>query len=304
MKRPEWRRRHRAWHIGAVAWALCGCAATNYLEPSGPLYTGAFAGVGTPAGALPDTLGAADAVRPVSPTTPEPLPAGAIRVVSFNIAYAVEIDSALAVLRHEAAVGQPDILCLQEMDAPGTERIAAALRLNYVYFPSGVHPKYDRDFGCAILSPWPLREPRKIVLPHPARLTGLRRAVTVVTLCRGEQRLRVYSVHLPSPAGISGAQRRQQVDVLIADALASADPVILAGDWNSEDLGEAFVRAGFVWPTSGILPTTRAYGVGFRYDHVFARRLRLAPGDATAGVVMRNRQASDHYPIWVLLTPE
>ena len=35
------------------------------------------------------------------------------------------------------------------------------------------------------------------------------------------------------------AARRAQVDVLIADAQASPDPVIIAGDFNSEDVGEA-----------------------------------------------------------------
>ena len=224
--------------------------------------------------------------------------------MSFNIAYAVEIDSALAVLRSETALHQPDVLCLQEMDFPGTERLAAALGLNYFYFPSGVHPKSDRDFGCAVLSPWPLSAPRKILLPHGARISGLRRAVTVATVQRGARRLRVYAVHLSSPAGLSGKDRREQVDSLIADAKRSPDPVVIAGDFNSEDIGDAFTAAGFVWPTRTLGPTTRAYGVGFRYDHVFAQRLHAVEGTPSAGVVTRNRDASDHYPIWVLLTPE
>jgi endonuclease/exonuclease/phosphatase family metal-dependent hydrolase len=264
---------------------FCACAATNYLDPTLPLYTGQYGKARL--ASTTDTLGAR-----------------AIRVVSFNIAFAVEIDSALAVLQHEPALQQPDLLCLQEMDAPSTERIAAALGLNYVYFPSGMHPKHGRDFGCAILSPWPLQEPRKIVLPHAARITGLRRVATVATVRCGGQSLRVYAVHLPSPAGITGNQRREQVELLAADAGNSPDPVIIAGDFNSEDVGEIFVRAGYVWPTRSIGPTTRAYGVGFRYDHVFARGLRPAAGEVTVGVVTRNRAASDHYPIWVQLTLE
>ena len=288
---------------GAWRWVglllVCGCAATNYTEPTSPLYAGRYGSpaadrTGPAAGAAPDT-GGTDAPIPAAPAP--------IRVVSFNIAYAVEIDSALAVLRSEAVLRQPDVLCLQEMDFPGTERLAAALGLNYFYFPSGVHPKYDRDFGCAVLSPWPLTEPRKILLPHGARITGLRRAVTVATLQRGALRLRVYAVHLSSPAGLSARARHEQVDILIADAKASPDPVVIAGDFNSEDVGEAFTRAGFAWPTRTIGPTTRAYGVGFRYDHVFAHRLRPW-GAASVGVVTHNRDASDHYPIWALLAPE
>lgn len=264
---------------------LCACTATNYLEPASPLYTGGYG-----------------ARVPARSAAPETLAARRIRVVSFNIAFAVQIDSAIAVLRREAPLRQPDFLSLQEMDAPGVERIAAALGMNYVYYPSGVHPKSDRDFGCAVLSPWPLQEPRKIVMPHGARITGLRRAITVATLQYGGQRLRVYALHLASPAGISADVRRQQVDLLIADAQTSPDPVILAGDFNAEDVGLAFARAGFLWPTRSIGPTTRTYGVGFRYDHVFARGLRLAAPESV-GVVTRNRNASDHYPIWVVLTP-
>ncbi|HZL85928.1 MAG TPA: endonuclease/exonuclease/phosphatase family protein [Candidatus Krumholzibacteria bacterium] len=272
--------------LAAVSFAfLCaGCAATNYLDAAGPVYRGRFA---------------AAAARPAA----APSPKAPLRVVSFNIAFAIEIDSALAVLRHEPDLQRPDILALQEMDAPSVERIARALQLDYVYFPSGFHPKYDRDFGCAVLSPWPLIEARKIVMPHRSRITGLQRVVTVVTLQRGAGRWRVYSVHLPSPVGISGESRREEIDLLVKDASSSPDPVIIAGDFNSEDAGEAFVRAGFVWPTREIPATVRALGVGFRYDHVLARGLRPAPAPA-AGVVLDNRQASDHCPIWAVLVPE
>ncbi len=266
-----------------VATTLAGCAATSYLDPDGPRYVGQWAPV--------------DSVR-AAPARTAPL-----RIVSFNIAFAVEIDSALVVLRSEPALQRPDILALQEMDAPGVERIAHALQLNSVYFPSGLHPRYGRDFGCAVLSPWPLVEARKIVLPHRARITGLQRVVTVVTLQRGADRLRVYSVHLPSPMGISAASRRDQIDLLMTDASGSPDPVIIAGDFNTEEAGEAFVRAGFVWPTRDLQATTRAFGVGFRYDHVLARGLRAAP-DHAAGVVLDNRHASDHCPIWAVLVPE
>ena len=266
------------------AFLIAGCAATSYLDPAGPVYQGQFAAT-------------------VSPAIAAPIATDTLRVVSFNIAFAIEIDSALAVLRNEPSLQRPDVLALQEMDVPGVERIARALQLNYVYFPSGLHPKYDRDFGCAVLSPWPLTEARKMVMPHRARITGLQRVVTVVTLQRGARRLRVYSVHLPSPMGISSASRQDQIDLLVTDASSSPDPVVIAGDFNSEDAGEAFVRAGFVWPTRDLQATTRALGVGFRYDHVIARGLRAAP-DPAAGVVLDNRQASDHCPIWAVLLPE
>jgi endonuclease/exonuclease/phosphatase family metal-dependent hydrolase len=185
--------------------------------------------------------------------------------------------------------------------------VARGLGLNAVYFPSGVHPKHGRDFGCALLSPWPLEEPRKLTLPHAARGTRLRRAAVSAVVDRGGWRVRVYSVHLPSPLGVSGGSRRDEVRVLIADADAAAGaglPVVVAGDFNSRSIGEQFVRAGYAWPTRDVGPTTRWTVFGLRYDHVFARGLRAATdGSPAAGVVADNKGASDHKPIWVRLVP-
>jgi endonuclease/exonuclease/phosphatase family metal-dependent hydrolase len=271
--------------VALVAGSGLACAsARNYLDPLGPLHE----------------------YRREAPTPPAAVAAGPLRVVSFNIAYAVEIDRALEVLRASAALRDPDVLALQEMDAPGTERIARALGMNAVYFPSGVHPKYGRDFGCALLSPWPLEEPRKLVLPHGARGSGLRRFATVATVVRGALRVRVYSLHLPSPLAISGGSRKEQLRALAADAAASDDPVLIAGDFNSHGKVAELERAGFAWLTRGLGDTTRfrLLGIpitGLSYDHFLARGLRLASGTTALGVVSDNHDASDHLPIWALL---
>ncbi|HET8622918.1 MAG TPA: hypothetical protein VFM14_05100, partial [Gemmatimonadales bacterium] len=62
-----------------------------------------------------------------------------IRVVTFNIKYAREIDRAIEVLRDSDSLRGADIIALQEMDDAGTERIARALRMNYAYLPSTIH---------------------------------------------------------------------------------------------------------------------------------------------------------------------
>jgi endonuclease/exonuclease/phosphatase family metal-dependent hydrolase len=262
-----------------------GCAAVNYLDPTGPLYVVAREGTG-----------------PVDP------PPTALRVVSFNVAYAVEIDRAIAVLRDSEPLRRPDVLALQEMDAPGTERIARALGMNSVYFPSGVHPKYQRDFGCAILSPWALEEPRKVVLPHGARGSGLRRSATSAVVVRGSERVRVYSVHLPSPLAVSGGSRKDELRALAADAAPSELPVLIVGDFNSYDKVEELARAGFAWVTRDVGDTTRfrLLGItlaGMSYDHVLARGFEVLPGKDSVGVVKDNQGASDHRPIWAVLVP-
>jgi endonuclease/exonuclease/phosphatase family metal-dependent hydrolase len=269
----------------ALATTVVACAsAVNYLDPSEPRYLHAREGA----------------------ARGSDLAAAPVRVVTFNIAYALEIDRAIELLRTSEPLRAPDILALQEMDAPGTERIARALGMNAVYFPSGVHPKYERDFGCAILSPWPLEEPRKLILPHGARVSGLRRAAVSATVVRGGQRIRAYSLHLPSPLAISGGSRKEQLRAVVADAASAEDPVVIAGDFNSHEKVEELARAGFVWVTRDVGATTRfrLLGIGLAglsYDHVLARGLRPVPGPGAAGVVADNRGASDHKPVWAVL---
>jgi endonuclease/exonuclease/phosphatase family metal-dependent hydrolase len=268
-----------------LAAASLACAsAVNYLDPSGPSYV------------YPREASPAASASPPAP----------LRVVSFNIEYGIEIDRAIEVLRQSEPLRDPDILSLQEMDAPGTKRIARALGLNAIYFPSGIHPKHKRDFGCAILSPWPLEEPRKVVLPHGARGSGLRRAAVAAVVVRGEQRIRAYCVHLPSPLAVSGGSRREELRVLAADAATASTPVVIAGDFNSHDKVEELAQAGFTWVTQDVGATARFHllGIplaGLSYDHVLVKGLRPVHEPGAVGVVADNRGASDHKPVWAVL---
>lgn len=271
--------------LGLAATGVSCASAVNYLDPSGPLYS-----------------------TPRAETAAAPTAGRSLRVVSFNIAYAIEIDRAIEALRETEALRDPDILALQEMDAPGTERIAKALGMNAVYFPSGVHPKHERDFGCAILSPWPLEEPRKILLPHGARVSGLRRSAVSAVVVRGGQRIRAYSLHLPSPLAISGGSRKEELRVLAADAASAEGPVVVAGDFNSHGKVEELAKSGFLWVTRDLGDTARltVLGIGLgglSYDHVLTKGLRPAPGPGAMGIVQDNRGASDHKPIWAILQP-
>jgi endonuclease/exonuclease/phosphatase family metal-dependent hydrolase len=276
-----------ACRLAGVLWLAAsglGCAsAVNYLDPSGPRY-----------------------VYPAEGHAAAGSSGAPLRVVSFNIAYGIEIDRAIEVLRETEPLRHPDLLALQEMDAPGTERIAKALGLNAVYFPSGVHPKHRRDFGCAILSPWPLEEPRKILLPHGARVSGLRRSAVSAVLVRGDERIRVYSLHLPSPLAISGGSRKEELRAVGADAASADGPVVIAGDFNSHGKVEELAKSGFLWVTKDLGDTARlaVLGIGLgglAYDHVLTKGMRPVPSPGAMGVVQDNRGASDHKPIWVLL---
>jgi endonuclease/exonuclease/phosphatase family metal-dependent hydrolase len=266
--------------VATLALVTVACTtATNYLDPAGPLYETHHA-----------------------PAPPEAVARRPLRIVTFNIEYAIHVDRAIDVLRNTPALRDFDLLALQEMDAPGVEQIAAALGLNSHYAPGGIHPSPKHDFGCALLSPWPLVEPRKLLLPHGSRGTGLRRAAMGGTLLRGGKRLRVYSVHLPAPLGVSGEGRHDQVEALLADAADSPDPVVIAGDLNSHGLGEQFVKGGFEWLTRDVGATASEVMVlRLAFDHVFVKGLHAATPGPAAGVVRDNKKSSDHRPVWVLI---
>jgi len=224
----------------------------------------------------------------------EPAPAS-IRLVTFNIQDAREIDSAIALLRSTAVLANADIIALQEMDAAGTARIAAALGMSYVYYPATVHPASGRDFGNAILSRWPVRDDAKVILPHLARFGKTQRIATAATILIGGVPVRVYSVHLATKIEQGPGARRDQVRAVLADA-ATYPRVIVTGDMNSHGIGQAFRAAGYAWPTEHN-PRTEHW---WNWDHVFLRGVALRDA-ASTGVVRHNRHASDHHPVWALV---
>ena len=264
----------RCW-LSVLALCAAACASTkNYLDPDGPRYAGSYAGMAAPPG---------------------------LRVVTFNVKYARRPEAAAALLRYDPRLAGADVVALQEMNAKAVETIARALGLNYVYYPASVHPAAKGDFGNAILSPWPLTDDVKILLPNRGRLRkSLRIAVgATVHPPRGEP-LRFYSVHFETPAGISGRARREQAAAVIADA-RTHPRVIVAGDFNSRAvLEQAFdEESGFRWLTRRIGRTIAR----FSWDHVAARGFRLRDC-ASAGTVPATADISDHRPVWAEVLEE
>ena len=75
---------------------------------------------------------------------------------TYNLRWGRHVNRAIHVLQTRAPLRGADVVLLQEMDADGTERIANALEMFWVYYPAAIHPKRGRDFGNAILSRWPI----------------------------------------------------------------------------------------------------------------------------------------------------
>jgi endonuclease/exonuclease/phosphatase family metal-dependent hydrolase len=261
--------------VAAAAVAVASCTPTiNLLNPLSPRFHGAFAPV--------------PAERHRSLSRP-------VRVVSFNIKLADHIDSAIAVLGSDP-LRAADIISLQEIDESGTERIARALKLNYIYYPGSIHPSRQRYFGPAILSRWPIERTWKLILPYEAPIRRQRRNATAAVVNLAGTRVWVYAVHLETQLRASDHTREQQAATILADAAEAAGPVVIAGDFNSWWIGKYFERQGFVWPTKEVGRTISF----FSWDHIFVRGSAGASVGA-AGKVREVRGASDHRPVWANL---
>jgi len=253
--------------LGVAAALLAGCAtARNYPYPAGPLYVG----VGTALAPDADTL----------------------KVIAFNVQYALHVDRAVALLRSNAELRDPDIVLLQEMDERGAHAFADSLGFSYIYFPATRNPVTKRDFGNAILSRYPIEDVRKIILPHLGRFERAQRAAVSATIRVGERRIRVYSVHLATFIENGPHERRAQLAAVLADA-DSFPAVVLGGDFNSGTVPEIALTRGFTWPTRRLGRTEKFWGM----DHILLKGLTLADGRST-GLVRDNRGASDHKPVW------
>ena len=257
----------------ALAIALAsGCAtARNYLDPAAPVYSG-----GVPAGRVAGQT---------------------LRVVTFNLKWGRHVDRAADLLSRPGPLSDADLVVLQEMDQPSTDRLARALGLGYVYVPSAFHPVPKHDFGVSILSPWPLEDARKLLLPHQSRFREMRRSAAVATLRSPFGPIRVYAVHLEMPTGASNGVRREQARAVLADAEGWPGPVIVAGDFNGRAGARELATAGFSWPTEAVRNTMGPFDL----DHIVARGLCPA-GYGAAAAAVDETDASDHDPVWAVLT--
>lgn len=261
----------RVRHAAALMVALQGAACVhvqNQVDPEGPRYAGA----------------------PVQISEPAPRHVPDMQVASFNVEFGLEIDRALEVIREDPGLRDAEVLLLQEMDSEGTEEIAHALGMEWVYYPASIRD--GREFGNAVLSRWPIVHDEKLILPHLAVYGKTQRTATVATLDVDGVPVRVYSVHLATPVNQLLEARKQQMESVLADA--EGHPyVIIGGDMNSNSIPELAQDQGYLWPTREG-PRTTWFA---RVDHIVFKG--LAPHwTGSSGTTLDTRGASDHRPVW------
>ncbi|MDD3643571.1 MAG: endonuclease/exonuclease/phosphatase family protein [Candidatus Krumholzibacteria bacterium] len=258
----------------------CG-SVQNYLDPAGPAYAG---------GSVP-----ADRTAPDS-----------IRVVTYNVKFARKVPLAIEELRRAPGISGADIILLQEMDSEGVGAVAESLGLEYLYFPASVHRSNGKDFGNAILSRWPIGEPRKIVLPHASPLSDQRRIAAAATVDAGGLRIRVVSIHTET-LWMSSGKRIEQADSMLQVLSREYAHVIVGGDFNTpfrssiEDLEKVFTRRGFRRASDGADWTAKILPFGLfnvELDHIFTKGF-----EPVRSGTWKEAEASDHVPLWALVRP-
>ncbi|HRQ37653.1 MAG TPA: endonuclease/exonuclease/phosphatase family protein [Chloroflexota bacterium] len=251
--------------------------AKNYEDPDSPRFSGNFA------------------------TTP-PAKTNQITVVSYNIRYAQEIEQAITELAELDIAKGVDIILLQEMDETGTAQIAQALQMNFVYFPAAIEPRYDQNFGTAVLAKWPILESTKLILPHKSFSSRLNRSATKATIAVNDLSILVYSVHTETIFTLP-AYRRNQFTAVLEDSSPDAEYVIVGGDFNTAtkadvaQLERIFGDGRFVRASAESGFTLIKYGLEVEADHIFSKGLL----PQSAGKIP-DATASDHLPIWVTLS--
>lgn len=234
----------------------------------------------------------------------EPQLSGALTAVTYNIDHGWRVVEAVEVFHTIPALQHADVILLQEMDEVGTERIAQAMGWNFTYCPAIIAPRHHRNFGNAILSPWPLADPTKVILPNRHPLHGQMRIAVRATLCIGDRRVIVYSVHTETYT-VPVPYRRAQVQALVDHVDADASCVVVGGDFNTvsrrsiQRIREQFAAIGMVRASAGAGPTVGKLGTRpSAADHIYTRGFEVLGRGA-----VESAAASDHFPVWVRLRP-
>ena len=266
--------------LGVIIWLVMQAyTAENHIDPNDPSYSQNYA--------------------------PEnPIPIEELTIISYNIWFGEDIGQALSEIKEIKSQKEVDVILLQEMDEVGIEQMARELQMNYVYFPAAIEPTYDKNFGNAILSRWPIIHSKKLILPHKSFSNRMNRIATRATIRVPDGDILVYSVHTESVFTLPRF-REDQYRSILDDIEPEARLVIVGGDFNSftkadvEKLEKEYQQAGLIRVSEGSGYTFIKFGIEMSSDHIFAKGfVHNETGK------MAEATASDHLPIWVTLLPK
>jgi endonuclease/exonuclease/phosphatase family metal-dependent hydrolase len=251
----------------------------------------------------------------MSPLPPASV-SGALSAASINIAKVTEIDRIVAELQEYPELGGASILMLQEVARAAGGQLSAgemlARRLGFnVEFAS---PDGEKTVaGLATLTRYPLRDKKVLALRNVNLIFRTRKRVALaVTVDTPGGSIRVINAHLDTR--INPKERIEQLGPALADAAAFGGPVIIGGDFNTNDMQwiSHVVPLPYPgWQAAAVrrLMTERGFSTPFEvrratFDHL---RMQLdwlfTTGLTPLRSGVRPLDFSDHHAIWAEFAP-
>jgi endonuclease/exonuclease/phosphatase family metal-dependent hydrolase len=239
-----------------------------------------------------------------------------LRIVSYNIRWrsGKKLQQIIDWLKDKNE--RSAIIALQEVDRAKkrTGNINTALALAEglgMYYAWAAPPAPqsqkagEEETGVELLSPYPLTNITRIVLPHKGP-GGRWRVALGATIRISKLELRVYSVH--SETRIPVSRKIEQLGAVLEDLAQYplSTPAIVMGDFNSWEpsaksrVRKLFSNAGFTTPFSDDEHTFTRNAILFdlelKLDWIWLRGL-LAPSYG----IDRSLTVSDHFPLWTVV---
>jgi endonuclease/exonuclease/phosphatase family metal-dependent hydrolase len=255
-------------------------------------------------------LPADEHLEATAPATGQPSLPHALHVVEFNTEMK-RGELIVDALKNDPALRDADVIIMEEIHRANLGCSAAcvvgkAFGFYEVYAPG--HGNGDGDDGVAIVSRAPITASKIIELTaNNVHMNGGRRIALQATIDRGGQPITVYAVHLENRLTV--AQRRTQMEPVLAMAEQQTTPVIIAGDFNTspftwiahvipiltgtqDDKLEALVRShGFDTPVVDSGPTSRF--LAMKLDAIYTRGFKT-----TDFATAEASDVSDHLALW------
>jgi len=235
-----------------------------------------------------------------------------VKIVSYNIRYrsGENLKTLIKLFREDPEIGNAVIMGLQEVDRKKkrsgntntAKLLSDELQMNYAWAaPPRAKPTDEEETGVTILSPFPMSDIRRLVLPHEGP-NGRRRVALGATVRVNGTDLRVYSMH--GETRISMDKKMEQMNTLLQDLkkYPANMPALIVGDFNTWEAGaerktiKLFSDFGLKTPFGS--QTTfyrRAFfiPIEFRLDWIWLRGVEVL----TYGID-RKISLSDHFPLW------
>jgi len=210
---------------------------------------------------------------------------------------------------------RPLIIALQEVDRSkqrtdktnNARALAEQLDMDYAWaappLPQSSKEK-EEETGVELLSPYPLRDVTRLVLPH-AGPGGRWRVALGATIRIGKVDLRVYSVHAETRIPLE--QKLDQHRAVLNDLarFPKSMPAIVMGDFNSWEpatvtsVRKLFTGADFTTPFADNDSTFKRNAVLFdidlKLDWIWLRGLK-----STNSSIDRSITVSDHFPLYAV----